>query len=101
FHFVGEHQFVEVPEQREIRAAQHLEVDGVGVGKQHQAVTGGETCEHPLGNERVCEDATPDIAEALVTDVEIEHARKLFHEIARLHESGFEALHKSRGGEAL
>src|ERR1035441_4816477 len=84
-----------------VRLAQSLEVDGVGVGQQQQAIACGQTCEHRLGDQRLRKDRVPNLAEAIVIDGEIEYGRHPRHEIARLDQAGLELLHQAAAGKAL
>ena len=77
-------------------------MDSVGVGKHQQAVTRADPSQQALRDQRVGqEDAAPDLAELFVGDAQVEHAAELFHEIARLDQAGFEAMHQVGGGDAL
>jgi hypothetical protein len=77
-------------------------VDGVGVGEHQQAIALGEACQQAFRDQGVRqEDAAPDLAELLVGDAQAEHAAELFHEIARLDQAGFEAVHQIGGGDAF
>ena len=67
-------------------------MDGVGVGEQYQAVARRQSLQHGFGNECFGEDATPDIAELVVTYVHIQDGGKLGDEIPGFHQAGFESL---------
>jgi len=70
-----------VPKQWIVRP-HHVEVDGVGVGKQEQAVAPAQAFQQALRNECVGEkDAAPDIAETRVLEAQAEDSAKLLDEL--------------------
>jgi len=98
---VGQHAMMEVPQQRIIRL-DHLEMDGVRIRKNHQAMAASKSFQQRLLYERLGEkDTGPDGAELVVVDRELERAGKLADEFARRDPAGFVAEDEVGCPEAL
>src|SRR5208283_4290597 len=98
-HLVRQNPLVEVA-QHGVVLADHLEMDGVGVGEQQQPVAGRQTFQHGFGDKRIGEDAAPQLAETGVVYVEGENPGELRDEIRRLDQTGCETLHQIGGRDA-
>src|SRR5258708_34792974 len=83
---VREDRGVKVPQQG-IGFQQHGKVNGIGVGKQQQAVAPVDALEQTFGDQWIGqEDGAPDFAKLIVGDAQIEHARKLIDGIVWLNQ---------------
>ena len=91
---------MEVAQQGVASYPQGLEVHGIRVGKQQQTIPPGEADQHALGNQRLGEDAVPDLAKALVLYTQIEDFAEFLKESARLQQAGLEALHQPGGRDS-
>ncbi len=75
-------------------------MDRIGVGEEHQAVTLCQLFEHAFGHQGFSKNGAPDLAEAVVLQIQIEDAGELPHEIGWFHQARFEAFHQIGGGDA-